>query len=157
MRVTSTKFFLAALALVVAAACVVRTTPPEDNLGAQAWEYLCEVDKTYNCDGIVPPKVVRHDGINDYLGTLGFYFPGEPIVFVRKTMDAAKQEQTLVHEMAHYLQDVTGWNEYRVQSCEWESVAFRIADAWAVYVGRADLVRGPNWWRPYWQCQGYRK
>ena len=148
------KKLILAVILCLVPACAT-TLPAASSVEQRAWEYLCEVDRTFNCDGIAPPQVVYHDGLNAEFGSNGFYFPGEPIVFVRKTMDPLKKEMVLVHEMAHYLQDQTGWNKYQVWSCEWEAMAFQIGDKWAIYKGRADLVRGKNWWRPYPQCQTY--
>jgi len=130
----------------------------EEVLLDAAWEYVCDVNRTFNCDGVAKPTLVLHDGVNQAFGAYGVFFPSESIIFALSTPpngDDQKQMQTVVHELTHYLEDQMGWQETVRDSCQWEEVAFTVGDEYARYIGREDLVRGPTWWRPYRQCQNY--
>jgi hypothetical protein len=132
--------------------------PPSEEAVAldAAWEYVCEENRQFDCTGIEKPTLVFHDGVNRTLGAYGVYWPGESYIFVHKTtLDDAKRSQTVVHELVHYIEDQTGWQETGVGSCEWEAKAFDVADEYAIFIGRPDLVRGALWWKPYRQCQNY--
>lgn len=128
----------------------------EARLLGDAWQYVCKVDRTFRCEDVVRPRLVLHDGVNSAFGAYGVFFPGENVIFVhRTTVDPDKQMQTVVHELTHYLQDQRGWRVSVTDSCQWEAVAFAVADKYARYLGREDLIRGPVWWKPYPGCQNY--
>lgn len=120
----------------------------------EAWEYVCNVDRTFNCDGVEKPELIQHDGLNADKGTYGFFYSGEAMIFAQKTTrDQDKLRQTVVHELVHYLQDQSGYFESKVHSCDWEAGAFAVADRYANYIKRPDLIRGDTWWVRYRQCQ----
>ena len=143
--------------LLVLAACasLVRTRPtsPEDH----AWVFLCYADQTYDCKGIEPPQVVRNDSLNNMFGSLGFYFPGDDMVFIRTDLESREEEiGVLIHEIAHYLQYQTRWSKGK-HRCDVEQEAFRISDKYYTKVGRLDLVRGPTWHESYPRCTPYEE
>ena len=125
----------------------------EERVLNEAWDFVCNVDNTFDCTGVEKPMLVLHDGVNQQAGTLGFYYPGEPIIFaIRNSNDEVRRLNVVVHELAHYLSEAKGWDAVE-DSCRWEAQAFEISDKHAIYAGRPELVRGPEWWKPYWQCQ----
>lgn len=144
-------------ALIVLSGCawstgLLHSAPAEQ----RAWRHACSLSGL-DCRGIDPPQVVTSKNIfgltPELWFALGFYLPGEDIVYILPMKDADKYLVVLTHEMVHYINNKLGLHENAV--CDNEASAFAVGDALARKLGREDLVRGDRWWEPYGHCQNY--
>ena len=143
-----TTLFIGALLLMIGCANTPRTEE------AVAWDYACT---KFDCRGVPVPIVVTAEWLYDYgeagYGAWGFYYDGDPYVYVDPDLEPELRTVVTVHEMVHYLQWVTTGEN--APSCDREAEAWSVGDDYALLIGRDDLVHGETWWVPYPRCQGY--
>lgn len=119
-----------------------------------AWGYACELTPE-SCVGLLVPEV---EYVTNEPGLRGYYEGGDTVFIGDRLRPGADLMSTLIHEMIHYIHVKTGKAEHPFEPeslCWSENEAFSLVDSWLVEQGFPDLVRGPNWWVPYWYCHPY--
>lgn len=116
----------------------------------KAWFQACDYSP-YSCIGIKVPKVVTQWMRYQLLG----YYDGSDTVFINRRLRGQRLNEVLMHEMIHYLQVQVGGLSvpgYAEPICRAEEEAFFLVDMWLADHSYSDLMRGPDWWRPYNHC-----
>ena len=127
----------------------------EENFAAKykAWFQACDYTP-YSCIGVKVPHVVTEWMRYGLLG----YYDGTDIVYVNRRLKGQRLNEVLMHEMIHYLQVQRGGLEvpgYAEPICNAEEEAFFLVDMWLADHSYSDLMRGPEWWRPYYHCYAF--
>ena len=108
------------------------------------FEYTCEALTDHyewlNCADLVPPTIVTSRVVGPMY--LGFYYPGEPYIFVRWDLPPARARNIIVHETVHYILDHLN---ILVTRCHSEFLAREITATYASFPIDPD-------WRQRYKC-----
>ena len=138
------KGFLAALVLLAWTATAYGQTVEQkrqyDETALLAFGYVCEAmtkeNPRWNCEGLQPPTVVVTK-LLQIAKVAGMYVAGESYVFV--SPEGPHPEQTIVHEITHYV----AWYNGVTDRCFSEALARKVAnDTYTDWRGRYGCEQG---------------